>query len=101
VRLVAMPDGGLSRLRVIATPDAAGRRALGLAWWNTLPAAQLSGILTAAGVPAPEADGLVRRRPLTDSAVLPGSAPRSPADPGVLSETSAAVVNGLLFGRAG
>jgi allantoicase len=101
VRLEAMPDGGLSRLRVIATPDAVGRRALGITWWNTLPAVQLSAILTGAGVAAQEADGLVRRRPLTESAVPQGSAPGSAADLGVLGETSAAVVNQLLFGRAG
>jgi hypothetical protein len=92
-----MPDGGLSRLRVIATPDAAGRRALGIAWWNTLPASQLSGILAAAGLPAPTVDDLVRRRPLTDGAV-----PGSVADPCTgMDQASAAVVNGLLFGRAG
>jgi allantoicase len=97
VRLVAMPDGGLSRLRVIATPDAAGRRALGIVWWNTLPASQLSGILAAAGLPAPTVDGLVRRRPLADGAV-----PGSVADPCTgMDQASAAVVNGLLFGRAG
>jgi allantoicase len=90
VRLEALPDGGLSRLRVIATPDAVGRRALGITWWNTLPATQLSGILTASGVPVPTVDALVRQRPLKDSAVplnsdMPGSA----------------AVNALLFGRAG
>jgi allantoicase len=103
VRLVALPDGGLSRLRVIATPDAAGRRALGIAWWNALPASQLSGILAAAGVPAPTVDGLVRRRPLTDGAVPAGNAaPGCAADPCAgLDQASAAVVNGLLFGSAG
>ena len=101
VRLEAMPDGGLSRLRVIATPDAVGRRALGITWWNTLPAAQLSAILTAAGVPAPDADALIRRRPLRESAVRQESALGSAADLGVLGETSTPVVNQLLFGRAG
>jgi allantoicase len=91
VRLEALPDGGLSRLRVIATPDAVGRRALGITWWNTLPVTQLSGILTASGVPAPMADALVRQRPLKGGAVLLDS-----AMPG-----SAAVVNALLFGRTG
>lgn len=91
VRLEALPDGGLSRLRVIATPDAVGRRAFGITWWNTLPATQLSGILTAAGVAAPTVDALVRGRPLKADAVLLDS-----ATPG-----SAAVVNALLFGRAG
>ncbi|HET6500211.1 MAG TPA: allantoicase [Amycolatopsis sp.] len=87
VRLVARPDGGLSRVRVIAGPDAAGRRALGTAWWNTLPAAQLSGILTASGVPAATADDLVRQRPRKpDSAPVDASVPGSEA------------VNTLLFG---
>jgi allantoicase len=90
VRLEALPDGGLSRLRVIATPDAVGRRALGVTWWNTLPATQLAGILAAANVPASTADVLVRRRPLEGNAVLLDS-----AAPG------AAIVNALLFGRSG
>ena len=88
--LEALPDGGLSRLRVIATPDAVGRRALGITFWNTLPATQLSGILTASGVPVPTADALVRQRPLKDNAV-----PLDSAMPG------SAAVNALLFGKAG
>jgi allantoicase len=90
VRLEALPDGGLSRLRVIATPDAVGRRALGITFWNTLPATQLSGILTASGVPVPTADALVRQRPLKANAV-----PLDSAMPG------SAAVNALLFGKAG
>jgi allantoicase len=90
VRLEALPDGGLSRLRVIATPDAVGRRALGIRWWNTLPETQLSAILIASGVPVPTADALVRQRPLKDTAVpLDGALPGS------------AAVNALLFGKVG
>lgn len=101
VRLEAFPDGGLSRLRVLATPDPVGRRALGIAWWNTLPAAQFSEILTAAGVPKPQVAALLRRRPLpADDAVPLTGVPGSAADPDGLDETSAAVVNELLCGGA-
>jgi allantoicase len=92
VRLEALPDGGLSRVRVIATPDAEGRRALGVTWWNSLPDNQLAAVLTDAGVSATAIDDLVRRRPLSDGflAELRGG----PRDP------NAAIVRTLLFGRA-
>jgi allantoicase len=89
VRLEALPDGGLSRLRVIATPDPVGRRTLGITWWNSLPAPQLSAILAASGVPGPTAEALVRQRPLDE-----GAAPLDSAVPG------SAAVNALLYGKA-
>lgn len=64
IRLEAFPDGGLSRLRIIGTPDAHGRLSLALAWWNSLPQSQLVQILTGMGVARPTAHELAERRPL-------------------------------------
>jgi allantoicase len=83
VRLEALPDGGLSRLRVIATPDAEGRRTLAETWWNALPASHLRQILTDAGLTTSMADELTQSRPLSADAA-----------------SSPAVVHRLLFGAA-
>jgi allantoicase len=39
VRLDAIPDGGLSRVRLIGSIEAKARRAAGYRWFNSLPAA--------------------------------------------------------------
>lgn len=64
IRLDAFPDGGLSRVRIIGTPDTHGRLSLGLAWWNSLPQSQLVQILTGRGVAESAAHELAERRPL-------------------------------------
>ncbi|MED5814379.1 allantoicase [Mycolicibacterium sp. 050232] len=64
IRLDAFPDGGLSRLRVIGTPDARGRLSLGLSWWNSLPQSQLGQVLTGMGVAESVAHELAERRSL-------------------------------------
>jgi allantoicase len=92
IRLEALPDGGLSRLRVIATPDARGRRELGEAWWNSLPASHLMQILVEGGVAAPIAEELTHGRPLHGNAL--------PATNGVGGEmdSSVTIVRRLLLG---
>lgn len=67
VRLDAFPDGGLSRVRLIGSIDAAARRAAGYRWFNSLPAAQAVQGLTDAGMEPDLAAGLAGRRPLTES----------------------------------
>ena len=51
IRLDAFPDGGLSRVRVLGTPDPAARRRAGYRWFSTLPATQAQRCLVDAGVP--------------------------------------------------
>jgi allantoicase len=71
VRLSTYPDGGLARLRLpgrIARTDLAD---LGLRWFNALPERQAEEVLAAAGRSLAMARGIVRRRPLTDPAILP------------------------------
>ena len=64
VRLDAFPDGGLSRVRLIGSIDAAARRAAGYRWFNSLPAAQVVRCLTGAGMEPDLAAGMAGRRPL-------------------------------------
>jgi allantoicase len=66
VRLDALPDGGLSRVRVIGRIDPPARRAAGYRWFNALPAGQASSCLTDAGLPAAVAADLAGRRPVTE-----------------------------------
>jgi allantoicase len=66
VRLDAFPDGGLSRVRLIGSIDAAARRAAGYRWFNSLPAAQVVRCLTGAGVEPDLAAGMAGRRPLAE-----------------------------------
>jgi allantoicase len=69
VRLDAYPDGGLSRVRLIGHLTPQGRRAAGHRWFNSLPAAQATQCLTAAGIDPDRAAGLAARRPLTEGTV--------------------------------
>jgi allantoicase len=66
VRLDAFPDGGLSRVRLIGSIDAAARRAAGYRWFNALPASQAVQCLTAAGMEPHLAADVARRRPLAE-----------------------------------
>jgi allantoicase len=92
VRLEALPDGGMSRLRVIATPDAEGRWSLGEAWWNSLPASHLWQILTEAGLSTSMAETLALRRPLDRNGMSSLNATGNEQD------SSAVIVRRLLFG---
>jgi allantoicase len=64
VRLDAYPDGGLSRLRVLATPDPTGRADLGIAWWNAVPESHLVQVLAGLDVVDRDVRSLIARRPL-------------------------------------
>ncbi len=74
IRLDAFPDGGLSRLRIIGTPDTRGRLSLGLTWWNSLPQSHLVQVLTSMGIIASVALELAERRPLLSNDVNSASA---------------------------
>jgi allantoicase len=65
VRLDAYPDGGLSRVRLIGHLTPQARRAAGLRWFNSLPAAQAIQCLTGAGIDPDRAAQVTGQRPLT------------------------------------
>jgi allantoicase len=65
VRLDAYPDGGLSRVRLIGHLTPQARRAAGLRWFNSLPAAQAIRCLTGAGIDPDRAAQVTGQRPLT------------------------------------
>lgn len=62
VRLDAYPDGGMARVRVLGPVTPQGRLALGLRWFNALPAEQLAGLLS--DLPGDVAGALIAARPL-------------------------------------
>ncbi|WP_432179833.1 allantoicase [Streptomyces sp. NBC_00063] len=66
LRFDVFPDGGISRLRVLGSVTPAARTALALRWFNSLPAAQAQGLLTAGGTPAPTAAEITASRPLPE-----------------------------------
>jgi allantoicase len=68
LRVDVFPDGGLSRLRVIGRPTAAGRRNLGVAWWNSLTPDAAARQLTDLGVDPADAAQAAAERPLCDDA---------------------------------
>jgi allantoicase len=78
VRLDAFPDGGLSRVRLLGSIDARARRAAGYRWFNSLPAAQATACLAAAGIRPEPAAEIVGQRPLPDGWL---SGRRGPAGP--------------------
>jgi allantoicase len=69
VRLDAFPDGGISRIRVLGTPDRSARLAAGLRWFAALPAPQARTCLLAEGVPEDEAERLMAARPYETTTV--------------------------------
>lgn len=71
VRLDAFPDGGISRIRLLGTPDPSARLVAGLRWVNALPASQARAWLLAAGLPEDAAERLVAERPY-EPATVPG-----------------------------
>ena len=66
VRLDAIPDGGMARLRLWGRPTAHGRAALGRRWFDALPDVQALEVLGAIGVPPQTAGRIVGARPLRD-----------------------------------
>ena len=64
LRLDAFPDGGISRVRVLGTIDAAVRAAAGYRWLNSLPADQAARCLEGAGLPPAAAASVAAARPL-------------------------------------
>jgi allantoicase len=73
VRLDAFPDGGLARLRLIGSLDAAARRGAGYRWFNALPAEQALACLRSGGAPSDAAAAVVEARPLTEDWLHSGS----------------------------
>lgn len=72
LRLHALPDGGLSRVRVLGTASGDGRWLTAQRWWNTLPASQAVSVLRTAGVAESAAAHLASARPVLDPADLGG-----------------------------
>jgi allantoicase len=66
VRLDALPDGGLSRVRLIGRVEAKARRAAGYRWFNSLPAPQAVRCLVETGMNADLATKIERQRPLNE-----------------------------------
>ncbi len=71
VRLDVFPDGGMARLRLTGVLARAGREQLVLRWFNLLPPAQATEVLTAEGVPLEVAEETVAARPLGRADSLP------------------------------
>jgi allantoicase len=67
IRLDAFPDGGLARVRVIGSVDAATRREAGYSWFNSLTDKQAIRCLSASGVDPSMAARIARERPLPPS----------------------------------
>jgi len=70
VRLDAIPDGGLSRVRLIGSIEAKARRAAGYRWFNSLPAPQAVHCLLETGMSPDLATEIERQRPLNESWLL-------------------------------
>jgi allantoicase len=66
VRLDAIPDGGLSRVRLIGSIEADARRAAGYRWFNSLPAEQAVQCLVETGMSPGLAAEIERQRPLNE-----------------------------------
>ena len=70
VRLDAIPDGGLSRVRLIGSVEAKARRAAGYRWFNSLPAPQAVRCLVETGMSPDLATEIERQRPLNEGWLL-------------------------------
>jgi allantoicase len=66
VRLDAIPDGGLSRVRLIGSIEAKARRAAGYRWFNSLPVAQAVRCLVGTGMSPDLATDIESQRPLNE-----------------------------------
>ena len=73
VRLDAFPDGGLARLRLIGSIDAAARNGAGYRWFNALPDEHALACLRSGGAPSDAAAAVVEARPLTEDWLQSGS----------------------------
>jgi allantoicase len=72
VRMDIYPDGGMARLRLHGHPSAQGRAQLVRRWFDLLPAAHATAVLTgAAGLTSERAAALIAHRPLPTDADLP------------------------------
>jgi allantoicase len=78
VRLDAIPDGGLSRVRLIGSIDAAARSAAGYRWFNSLPAPQALRCLAETGISPDLATEIEQQRPLNEGWLL--NKQRQPTD---------------------
>jgi allantoicase len=96
VRLDAFPDGGLSRVRLIGSIDAAARRAVGYRWFNSLPAPQAVQCLAETGMSPDLATEIERQRPLNEGWLL--SKQRHVVDDG--TTTSYRVLVAMIEGNA-
>jgi allantoicase len=70
VRLDAIPDGGLSRVRLIGSIEPKARRAAGYLWFNSLPTAQAVQCLVETGMSPDLATEVERHRPLNEGWLL-------------------------------
>jgi allantoicase len=70
VRLDAIPDGGLSRVRLIGNIEAKARRAAGYQWFNSLPGAQAVQCLIETGMSPDLVTEIERQRPLNEGWLL-------------------------------
>jgi allantoicase len=70
VRLDAIPDGGLSRVRLIGSIEAEACRAAGYRWFNSLPDAQAVQCLVETGMSPDLALEIERQRPLKEGWLL-------------------------------
>jgi allantoicase len=94
VRLDAIPDGGLSRVRLIGSIEADARRAAGYRWFNSLPAAQAVQCLVETGVTPDLAIEIERQRPLNEGR-LPSEQRHSAEDGTTISyRTFASMIEG-------
>jgi allantoicase len=84
VRLDAIPDGGLSRVRLIGSIEANARRAAGYRWFNSLPAAQAVQCLVESGMSPDLATEIERQRPLNEG-WLPSEQRHSADDSTIIS----------------
>jgi allantoicase len=64
VRIDAYPDGGISRVRLVGSPEPGARRRAGLRWFDRLPDGQATACLTGAGVSAADVSAVLAARPL-------------------------------------
>ena len=97
VRLEIHPDGGMARLRLLGELAASGRAALGLAWFDRLPADHAAAVLaTDCGLTGQPATDLAAGRPYTDPARLESLL--SGEEPPGLGAAAAARVRALILG---
>jgi OHCU decarboxylase len=66
VRVELIPDGGLGRIRMWGVPSPAGRSAVGLRWWNLLPARDAARQLRGCCASLAWAAELADERPVAD-----------------------------------